>query len=99
MLGRFNLFWIGAGGFLTLFCVNEIIAYHQSLVPMWLGGTLSYVGMVIGAFLGLTVMAFLGVEPVRGDSGPAPAPPGVDDEEEGDEDEDESADKADAVAR
>lgn len=65
MLQRLNVFWLGAGGFLLLFCVNEIIAYHLSRAPKWLGGPLVYGGMVVGALLGLMIMAFLGVEEPR----------------------------------
>lgn len=61
-MDRLNFFWLGAGGFLTLFCVNEIIAYHTMRVTLWLGGPLSYAGMVVGAVLGVSVMSFLGVE-------------------------------------
>jgi hypothetical protein len=65
MLGRINIFWAGAGGFLALFCFNEIVAYHLSRTPKWLGGPLVYGAMVVGLLLGLSVMAFLGVEPER----------------------------------
>ncbi|MDW8250285.1 MAG: hypothetical protein RMJ98_13400 [Myxococcales bacterium] len=65
MIGRLNLFWAGAGGFLSLFCLNEILAYHLSRTPKWLGGPLVYGAMVVGLVLGLSVMAFLGVEAPR----------------------------------
>lgn len=65
MLQRLNFFWLGAGGFLTLFCANEIIAYHLSRTPKWLGGPMSYAGMVVGVVIGLSVAAFLGVEEPR----------------------------------
>lgn len=65
MIGRLNLFWAGAGGFLALFCLNEIIAYHLSRTPRWLGGPLVYGAMVVGLLLGLSVMAFLGIEEPR----------------------------------
>ena len=86
-IGRFNLFWLGAGGFLTLFCVNEIIAYRQAVVPMWLGGPLSVAGMVVGALLGLSVMAFLGIEPSAEETAGGDSPDDEADETESDEDE------------
>lgn len=65
MLGRINPFWSGAGGFLTLFCFHEILAYHQSRTPKWLGGPLVYGGMVVGLLLGLSIFFFLGIEEPR----------------------------------
>ena len=65
MLGRINLFWSGAGGFLTLFCFHEILAYHQSRTPKWLGGPLVYGGMVVGLLFGLSIVFFLGIEEPR----------------------------------
>lgn len=74
MIGRFNLFWLGAGGFLVLFCLNEIVAYHLAAVPLWLGGPLSYAGMVVGALVGVSIAVFLGVEePVEGATSVVPA--------------------------
>jgi hypothetical protein len=67
MLGRLNLFWAGAGGFLALFCFNEILAYHLSRTPKWLGGPLVYGGMVVGLLFGLSIVAFLGIEAPRED--------------------------------
>lgn len=61
-IGRVNLFWSGAGFFLTLFCVNEVIAYAQAPVRAWLGGPLVLVACLIGAMIGVSVMAFLGIE-------------------------------------
>lgn len=62
LLRRLNIFWLGAGGFLSLFCANEIAAYHLSRTPKWLGGPMIYVAMCVGLALGLAVMAFLGIE-------------------------------------
>jgi hypothetical protein len=90
MIGRFNLFWLGAGGFLVLFCVNEIVAYHLAAVPLWLGGPLSYAGMVVGALVGVSIAVFLGVEePVEGGTPAAAAAA----DEEGSEDDDGEADE------
>ena len=76
MIGRLNLFWAGAGGFLALFCLNEIIAYHLSRTPKWLGGPLVYGAMVVGLALGLSIMAFLGFEePREASASPVNAPP------------------------
>jgi hypothetical protein len=76
MIGRLNLFWAGAGGFLALFCLNEIIAYHLSRAPKWLGGPLIYGAMVVGLALGLSIVAFLGIEePREATASPADAPP------------------------
>lgn len=76
MIGRLNLFWAGAGGFLALFCLNEIIAYHLSRTPKWLGGPLVYGAMVVGLVLGLSVVAFLGIEePREATAGLADPPP------------------------
>lgn len=65
MLGRVNLFWSGAGGFLTLFCTNEILAFHLSKTPKWLGGPLVYGGMIVGWILGISIVLFLGIEEPR----------------------------------
>jgi hypothetical protein len=86
MLGRLNLFWAGAGGFLSLFCLNEIVAYHLSRTPKWLGGPLVYGGMVVGLIFGLSVVAFLGIEQdVQGGdlTPPAPSPSRAEGEEKG----------------
>ncbi len=73
---RINLFWLGAGGFLALFCANEIVANHVSQAPVWLGGRLVYVASYVGLAMGLLVAAFLGVEePPEADAeDPADAP-------------------------
>jgi hypothetical protein len=65
MLSRINVFWLGAGGFLALFCGNEIVAYHLSRTPRWLGGPMIYAACVVGLLAGLSVMAFLGIEEPR----------------------------------
>jgi hypothetical protein len=85
ILHRLNVFWLGAGGFLALFCANEIIAYHLSRTPKWLGGPMSYAGMVVGVVIGLSVAAFLGVEEPRETLAADESDPGEDDEEGDDE--------------
>jgi len=94
MLGRINIFWAGAGGFLALFCTNEIIAYNLSRAPLWLGGPLAYGGMFVGLVLGLSIAAFLGIEEPReatagGDAGGSD---GASDDDVGDEEDTDDAD-------
>lgn len=60
-LGRIDLFWMGAGGFLTLFGANEIIAYASHPVPRWLGGPLALAGEIVAVSIGLSVMYGLGL--------------------------------------
>lgn len=99
MIGRFNLFWLGAGGFLVLFCVNEIVAYHQAAVRMWLGGPLSYAGMVVGVLVGTSIALFLGIEePVEGGSLAGPVAGAEPDGDEGEGDEVAPASKPGATA-
>ncbi len=62
-LRKINVFWLGAGALLFLFNTNEIVAHHMVRVPRWLGGPVIYAGAVVGALLGVLVMAFLGVRP------------------------------------
>jgi hypothetical protein len=62
LLARLNVFWLGAGGFLALFCTNEIIANRVSHAPVWLGGRMVLVACYVGLAIGLAVMAFLGIE-------------------------------------
>jgi hypothetical protein len=61
LLRRLDLFWLGAGGFLTLFGANELIAYATSPVPRWLGGPLVVVAEALAVLIGLAVMYGLGV--------------------------------------
>jgi hypothetical protein len=70
-LRRVNVFWLGAGGFLTLFCADELISFFQSRVRMWLGGPALAVADVVGILVGLSILRFLAVEdaPVPRDLG------------------------------
>ena len=61
VLGRIDVFWMGAGGFLTLFGTNEVIAYATHAVPRWLGGPLALAGEIVAIFVGLAVMYGLGI--------------------------------------
>lgn len=76
VIGRVDVFWMGAGGFLTLFAANEIVAYATHPVPRWLGGPLALAGEILAAVIGLAVMYGLGIrEPLVG---PAVEPDGPD---------------------
>jgi hypothetical protein len=68
---RLDPFWLGAGGFLTLFGANELIAYGTSPVPRWLGGPLVVVGECVAVVVGLAVMYGLGVREPLVESAPA----------------------------
>lgn len=61
VIGRVDVFWMGAGGFLTLFGANEIVAYATHPVPRWLGGPLALAGEILAVLIGLTVMYGLGI--------------------------------------
>ena len=61
VIGRVDVFWMGAGGFLTLFGANEVIAYATHPVPRWLGGPLALAGEIVAVVLGLAVMYGLGI--------------------------------------
>ena len=76
-IGRVDVFWMGAGGFLTLFGANEIVAYATHPVPRWLGGPLALAGEIVAVLVGLAVMYGLGLrEPAPPE--PAPAAPPAD---------------------
>jgi hypothetical protein len=68
---RLDPFWLGAGGFLTLFGANELIAYATSPVPRWLGGPLVVVGECVAVVVGLAVMYGLGVREPLVETAPA----------------------------
>lgn len=61
VIGRVDVFWMGAGGFLTLFGANEIVAYATHPVPRWLGGPLVLAGEIVAVLIGLAVMYGLGI--------------------------------------
>ncbi len=76
VIGRVDVFWMGAGGFLTLFAVNEIVAYATHPVPRWLGGPLALGGEIVAVVVGLAVMYGLGIrEPLVGSPADAAGPP------------------------
>ncbi len=60
-MSRLDFFWLGAGGFLTLFGANEIIAYATHPVPRWMGGPLALVGEILAVLVGLAIMYGLGL--------------------------------------
>lgn len=96
-LERLDPFWLGAGGFLTLFGANELITYASAPVPRWLGGPLIVVGETLAVLVGLAVMYGLGIrEPPPRESAPAQ---GVADDPAADEDarEDQTEDRASAA--
>ena len=62
-LRRLDLFWLGAGGFLLLFNVNEMISYATAKTPRWLGGPYSLVGISFGALVAVGIIFLLGVKP------------------------------------
>ena len=62
LLRRVNLFWLAAGGLLTWFGVDELIAFHLTKVPRWLGGPLAHAGAVVATLFGLIVLYTLAIE-------------------------------------
>ncbi len=70
---RLSPFWLGAGLLLALFGTNEIVAYHLSRVPRWLGGPLAYGGAWIAVAVGVFVIWAYGVEDPPEDDQPPTA--------------------------
>ena len=62
-LRRVNLFWLGAGGLLTFFGADEIVAFRLSRVPKWLGGPMMEAGALLAVLVGLVVLGTLAIEP------------------------------------
>ena len=62
MLRRINWFWTGAGALLTLFGTNELVAFHRTKVPRWLGGNLALAGEIVAVIVGITIIYTLGIE-------------------------------------
>ena len=62
LLRRVNPFWLAAGGLLTWFGVDELIAFHLTKVPRWLGGPLAHAGAAVATLLGLIVLYTLAIE-------------------------------------
>lgn len=58
---RVDFFWLGAGGLLTLYGTNEILAWRASHVRLWLGGNFSPAGGAIAVACGLLVIVALGL--------------------------------------
>jgi hypothetical protein len=101
LLRRINVFWFGAGSFLTLFAANEIVAFRTMKVARWLGGPVALGGEIVALLVGLTVIYTLGIEDLPEEepetSAVRDAKDDVDDDGgDEDEDEDEDAEKDDA---
>ena len=67
LLRRVNFFWLGCGALLTWFGVDELIAFHMSRVPRWLGGPIAHVGVAVAALAGLVILYTLAIEEKRED--------------------------------
>jgi hypothetical protein len=65
LLRRINPFWLAAGLLLTWFGLDELIAFHVTRVPRWLGGPIVHFGEVVVTLAGLVVLYTLAIEEKR----------------------------------